>query len=206
MNNFDFGNMALGAAIVGFLDLIIVILVKTETILTSVEKIKSILKLDYRSRAKRNEDEVKLLKKYNSVAQERVRQTFTSINLWDCNWTWNWNQNFMPVEIRGFCTGNKGYNVNMEFTFYECNHPVYPAFAAGPEKRLNGYTYLGIYCTDEGVKPHKQSRAYFEVPIERKKQTSPQEICIDFLEKAIMTERDKRIAQEIKKMQWQFWR
>ena len=107
MNNLDFSGIAIGATIVALLNLIIIVLVKTETILKYVERIKGVIKLDYRSRAKRIDDEIRLLKKYEAVAKERVRRSFVSFEKWNCRWTWNWSEDFEPTNLNGHFIGNK---------------------------------------------------------------------------------------------------
>ena len=100
MDNLSYENIAVGAVIVGVLNLIIIVLVRTETILKVVERIKGIIKLDYKSRAKRSDDEVRISKKHVSVAKERIRHSFIAMEKWDCKWVWNWSSELKPM--RGF--------------------------------------------------------------------------------------------------------
>jgi hypothetical protein len=90
IDSLDFGNIAIGASIVGLLNLLIVVLVKTETILKSVERIKASIRLDYRARVKRSDDESRLFKRYEDIARERIRRTFVSFSRYGCQWTWDW--------------------------------------------------------------------------------------------------------------------
>jgi hypothetical protein len=109
MNNLTIGNVAIATVIIGVLDLIIVILVRTETILKAIERIKGIIKLDYKSRAKRSDDEIRIFKKHELVARERVRHSFLVGWEWNCKWTWTWSENLEPINIKGYCTGDSTY-------------------------------------------------------------------------------------------------
>jgi len=97
MGNLSFGNIAIATVIIGVLDLLIVVLVRTETILKAVERIKGVIRLDYKSRAKRSDDEIRISKKHELVARERVRNSFISKELWNCRWTWNWSKDLEPI-------------------------------------------------------------------------------------------------------------
>ena len=205
MDNLDIKNIAFGASLVALLDLIIIVLVKTETILKYIERIKEVFRLDYRSRAKRIDDEKRLLKKYQAVAQERIRLTFTSTELWDCEWVWSWSDNFEPENIRGFCTGNIDQKDGASYSF-ECNHPVNFGFAKGPEDKAYAYVYVGIYCSyGSGIWPHKESRAYFEIPTDNEN-IDPEKLIIERVKTAINSEKDKKVVREINKLRWQFWK
>jgi hypothetical protein len=131
MNNLDFGNIAIGALIVGFLNLVIVILIKTETILKYVERIKSVIRLDYKARAKRSDDEIRIFKKHELVARERVRHSYVSAIMWNCKWTWSWSDEFEPINIKGYCLGDRKYEPYEGWLTFKCDHPV------NPSKHLN---------------------------------------------------------------------
>ena len=113
MDNLDFGNIAIGVSIVGVLNLLIVILVKTETILNSIERIKSIIRVDYKTRVKRSDDELRLLKRYEQIARERIQKTFVSFSAYGCRWTWNWTADLEPQNIKGNL--RKVYILNHKF-------------------------------------------------------------------------------------------
>lgn len=200
----DFSNIAVGATIVGILDLLIVVLVKTETILKYVEKIKQPLRLDYRSRAKRADDEIRILGKHKALARERVRHTFISMRLWHSQWIWDWSDDLEPIDIKGYCTGWEDSNGT---TLLECGHPVFIAFAQGPADELQGFEHVGIYCSrGEDDTLHRRGRDYFEVPTPDEKTFTASEIVEELLRKAIIAERDLRIAAEVRKLGLQFWR
>ena len=76
MENLHIGNIAIATVIIGILDLVIVMLVRTATILKAVERIKGIIRLDYKSRAKRSDDEIRISKKHELVTKERIRNSF----------------------------------------------------------------------------------------------------------------------------------
>jgi len=76
MENLHIGNIAITTVIIGILDLVIVMLVRTATILKAVERIKGIIRLDYKSRAKRSDDEIRISKKHELVTKERIRNSF----------------------------------------------------------------------------------------------------------------------------------
>jgi hypothetical protein len=125
--------------------------------------------------------------------------------LWECDWVWSWSENFEPINIRGFCTGNTGRKSGDSYT-YECNHPVSFSFAKGPDKQLYGLVYVGIYCTrGEGSWPHGENRAYFEVPA-NDDDSDPEKIILEHVVKAIKSEKDQKVAREVNKLRWQFWR
>jgi hypothetical protein len=204
MNNLDYSGIAIGATIVALLNLIIVVLVKTETIIKYVERIKGALKLDYRSRAKRIDDEIRLLKKYETIAKERVRKSFVTGVQWNCNWTWNWNDDFEPVNVRGYCIGNASDGI---FESFDCDHPVQAYFVVQtPEEKKRGFARVGIYCSQVGILPHKQLRAHFEIDDAIHQELPAESIIGDLIKKAIITDRDTKIAHEIKVLRRQFWR
>src|SRR3972149_1412191 len=203
MNNLDFSGIAIGATIVALLNLIIVVLVKTETILKYIERIKGALRLDYRSRAKRIDDEIRLLKKYEAVAKERVRRSFVSVEKWDCKWTWNWSDEYEPVNITGHCVGNKS---DISGKTFECNHPVQSFFLEQTsDEKERGMARVALLCSQEGDYPHKQLRAEFAVRASVWVNHSAKEAFESFIRKAIDAERDIRIAREIRFLRWQFW-
>jgi hypothetical protein len=195
MDNLDFGNIAIGVSFVGVLNLLIVILVKTETILNSIERIKSIIRVDYKTRAKRSDDELRLLKKYEQIAYERIGKTFVSFTEYGCRWTWNWTADLEPKNIKGRCS--------------ECGQPVYAHFAKGPIKksqRLDTLIYVGLYCSGGNKEVCGNNRSYFHVLESENEDLSPDEIIGKILKETITGERTKRIAKEVKKLQTQFWR
>jgi hypothetical protein len=204
MDNLDISGIAIGATIVALLNLIIVVLVKTETILKYVERIKGILKLDYRSRAKRIDDEIRLLKKYETVARERVRRSFVAFEQWDCKWTWNWSDEFEPINVTGHCVGNKSKYSELRF---ECSYPVQAYYLVQtPEEKKRGFIRLAVLCGQEGVLPHKQLRAKFAVTQSTSETLTAREAFESLLRKAIDSERDIRVAREIRFLRRQFWR
>ncbi len=193
MGNLDFGNIAIGASIVGLLNLLTVILVKTETILKLVERIKAIIRLDYKARAKRNDDEFRLLGKYEQVSHVRIQKTFVSFFEYGCRWTWDWNSSFEPQNIKGRCAA--------------CGQPIYAHFAKGPKKkkdRLSTLIYVGVYCSSE--KKECTNRAYFNVLESENNNLSADEIVNKIIYNTILSERTKRISNEVQKLRWQFWR
>jgi len=194
MDNLDFGNIAIGASIIGVLNLLIVVLVKTETILKSVERIKAIIQLDYRARAKRSDDELRLLNKYEQIARERVRKTFTSFTEYGCYWIWEWTVDSEPKNIQGRC--------------YECEQPVYAHFAKGPSKskRLDTLVYVGLYCSSDDNEACGTNRSYFQVLKSENRNLSADAIVDKIVLDTIISERTKRIIKEVKKLQSQFWR
>jgi hypothetical protein len=192
MNNLDFGSIAIGAVIVAFLNLLIVVLAKTETLLKSVERIKQIIRLDYRARIKRSDEEIKLLKKYSNIAATRTRFTFCSFSRFGCVWTWEWAPDKdEPINIKAEC----GY----------CDQPIYVHFAKGPENHLSTLSYVGIYCSSKcDDEYHRKNRAYFEVSSSIKGNA---EAIVNYLVKeAILSEQTTRIAKVIKSLRRQFWR
>jgi hypothetical protein len=195
MDNLDFGNIAIGVSIVGILNLLIVMLVKTETILNSIERIKSIIRVDYKTRAKRSDDELRLLKKYEQIAYERIKKTFITFTVYGCRWTWNWTTDLEPKNIKGRCC--------------ECEQPVYAHFAKGPTKksqRLDTLIYVGLYCPSYDKEVCGNSRSYFHALESENEDLSADEIVNKILIETIVGERTKRIAKEVKKLQMQFWR
>ncbi len=211
MENLDFGNIAIATVIVGVLNLAIVVLTKTETILKIVERIKGVVGLDYRNRAKRSDDEIRISKKHAQVARERVRHSFITMELWNCRWTWNWSDSFEPINIKGYCLGDVGINSDNLRLFFRCNHPV-EVFYLKPEKDFygreikSGFRKFGIFCSQEGESPHKQMRAEFDVSKDIAENNQPEELFQPIILKRILSERDLRIAKEIKKLRLQFWR
>jgi hypothetical protein len=185
------GNIAIATVIVGILDLVIVMLVRTETIVKAIERVKEIIKVDYKSRAKRSNDELRLLKKHEQIARERVRKTFISFTQYGCKWTWEWATELDPKQIIGRCAN--------------CGQPVYSHYARGPAKkseRLDELTYVGLYCSG-GKESECGNRAYFE---SKTGSIPPNEIVDRILQETIISERAKRVAKEIKKLRFQFWR
>lgn len=214
MENLQIGNIAIATVIIGVLDLIIVILVRTETILKAVERIKRVIKLDYKSRAKRSDDEIKLSKKYAQVARERVRNSFVSMVLWNTKWTWNWSDDLQPINIIGFCIGDVGRNFlgNME-EFY-CEHPVTFIYYQKSHNLPNSDVPLvGITCSNPSEQPidakltvniHQKVRHTFEVKHEVYHNKSAEEAFHEIISKAIISQRDKNILQEITTIKKQF--
>ncbi len=202
MENLDFGNIAIGAVIVGVLNLAIVVLTKTETILKIIERIKGIVGLDYRNRAKRSDDELRIMKKHEQVARERVRHSFVTMERWDCNWNWNWSEDFEPINIKGYCIGDRWVNPELYGTdkVFECSHPV----SVDLYQRKGKPMLLCIVCSQEGVYPHRQFRAEFAT--DSTFAENPDEVFQPIISKAILSERDLRIAKEIKRLRGQFWR
>ncbi|MBK9926997.1 MAG: hypothetical protein IPP66_17130 [Anaerolineales bacterium] len=216
MENLTIGNIAVATVIVGILDLVIVVLVRTETILKAVERIKGVIQLDYKSRAKRSEDEIRISKKHELVAKERVRSSFVIMNLWDCKWTWNWSKDFEPINIKGFCIGDSEYDRILGKTYrIECDQPVNPYYLFpqqdADDKVKNEYEKstmgtLAIVCSNSSTYIHKPYRAKFEI---LKSTISKQNSTVTFdeyISKAILSERDLRVAKEIQKLNWQFWK
>jgi len=212
MNNLDFGNIAIGAIIVGFLNLVIVILIKTETILKYVERIKSVIRLDYRARAKRSEDEVRIFKKHEMVARERVRHSYITDTMWNCKWTWNWSDKLEPINIKGYCLGDKGKDFLDRPISFECSHPVsayylFPQVEEGkPAPSPSNFITLAILCSQDGCRPHRQQRAEFEILKSVTQEMNSEKAFEPIISKAIMSNRDVKIAQEIRKLRLQFWR
>jgi hypothetical protein len=205
MDNLDFGNIAIGAVIVAVFNLAIVVLTKTETILKVVERIKRVVRLDYKGRAKRSTDEVRLFKRHAEVARERVRHSFVTMELWRCKWTWNWSENLEPINIKGFCLGDD---------LFECNHPVYPYYVPvdGALRHTEART-IGVTCSNpvtrlqtKGVadRIHNRTRHVFEVI--REPASNSDNTFNTIISRSILSERDLRIANEIKKLRLQFWR
>jgi hypothetical protein len=211
MENLDFGGIAAGAVIVGAFNLVIIMLTKTETILKVVERIKGVIRLDYRSRAKRSADELRIAKKHASVANERVRQSFVTMKLWRCRWTWNWSENFEPINIKGYCLGDVGLEYHIQNFYSACNHPV-AAYYTKLKKNVYGrviedaWKSVGVFCTKGGEIGHEQQRAEFDVTNFVYENLTPDEAFEPMIAKAILSERDLRIANEIKKLRLQFWR
>jgi hypothetical protein len=212
MNNLDFGNIAVGAIIVGFLNLVIVILIKTETILKYVERVKSVIRLDYKSRAKRSDDEVRIFKKHELVARERVRHTYITDTIWNCKWTWNWSEKLEPINIKGYCVGDKGRDFLDKPIYFECNHPVNPYYLFPKEEKgkapppPSNFTTLAIFCSQDGYHPHRQKRAEFEVAKSITQEVNSEQAFQPIISKTILSNRDVKIAREIWKLRLQFWR
>lgn len=196
-----FGNIAIATVIVGFLNLVMVVLTKTETILKIVERIKGVIRLDYKSRAKRSDDEKRILQKHAQVARERIRHTFITMEKWKCKWTWNWSENFEPINIRGYCTGNDGTDYN-----YECDQPVYGYISYPEEKDKKFLAYVVISCTNDSQDVHRWFRADFEVFASDVGDRSAEDVLNEIVSRAILSERELRITKEIKKLRLQFWR
>lgn len=203
MDNLSFENIAIGATIVGILNLIIVVLIKTENILIYIEKIKGILRINYRSRIKRADEEIKLLKKYNTIARERVKHQFIVMDKWDCTWSWNWSDDLDPINIKANCSGNISKTGN--YTYY-CSHPVQPAFLEIESQKDTNKITLGIYCTQNGEYPHEKFRASFDVWRSEVAGLSAEQAVENIITKAILTKRDLLIASETSKLRKQFWR
>jgi len=205
MENLSFKHIAIGIILVEVLNLVIVLLTKTETILEVVERIKGVIRLDYKSRAKRSDDEVRISKKHAQVAKERVRHSFVTMEIWRCKWTWNWSESLEPINIKGFCLGDVGF---------ECSHPVYAYYLEGIPSNPNART-ISITCsnpvtqsTDEGVVTsiHNRHRHVVEVLKSVTKEDNSYDAFNVIISRSILSERDLRIAKVIKKLRLQFWR
>jgi hypothetical protein len=136
-----------------------------------------------------------LLKRYESIAKERIRHTFISFNKYGCVWTWDWTSRLEPKKIRGSC----------EF----CGQPIYSYFAKGPIKkseRPEDVEYVGIYCSSGNKYECGVSRAYFEITTPQNANSTPEEIMQHLIGEEIISERSRRTAKEIKILRWQFWR
>jgi len=195
MENLSFKHIAIGIILVEVFNLVIVLLTKTETILKVVERIKGVIRLDYKSRAKRSDDEVRISKKHAQVARERVRHTFITVKLWNCKWAWNWSDSFELINIKGYCVGDKRTYIN-----FECNHPV----SVDIFYRRDNRNAVGIICAQKGHPPHNQIRAEFE--LESDDELDADIVFHSIISKAILSERDLKVANEIKKLRLQFWR
>jgi hypothetical protein len=194
MDNLNIGHIAAAVVIVEFFNLAIILLTKTETILKIVERIKKVVGLDYKSRAKRSDEEIKIAKRHSQVARERVRHSFISVKLWGCNWFWNWSDDLEPINIKGFCS--------------TCNYPVdvyyYYPDNESPEAKFRS---IGIACSSpENSEMHNQLRSQFEVAKPLTLTHSSGELFQPFITKAIISERDTLIANQIDELRKQFWR
>jgi len=205
MENLTFGNIAVATVIVAFLDLVIVVLVRTETILKAIERIKGVIRLDYKNRAKRSDDEIRISKKHELVAKERVRSAFIAMTLWDCKWTWNWSKDFEPINIKGFCLGKE-----VRATKLDCNYPVKPFYVVSPEDKTtalineSNFKTLVLRCSNNTNKLHTLNKAEFEMPT---KSNGSADIAFnELISNSILSERDLRITKEMKKINWQFWK
>lgn len=212
MNDLDFSNIVVGAMIVGFLNLVIVILIKTETILKYVERIKSVIRLDYKSRAKRSDDEIRTYKKHELVARERVRHSYITDKMWNCKWTWNWSENLEPINIKGYCLGDRKKNIFNEIVSFECNHPVHPYYLFPKEGKdedpslPSNFITLAVFCSQDGHPPHRKLRADFEVLRSITQEVNSDQAFQSIISKAILSNRDVKIAGEIRKLRFKFWR
>jgi hypothetical protein len=212
MDNFDYSNIAIGAVIVGLLNLLIVVLIKTETILKYVEKIKAIIRLDYKSRAKRSDEEIKILKKHELVAREKVRHSYVTDNIWGCKWIWNWSANLEPINIRGYCLGDKKQDILDRWEIFECNHPVdayflLPQVQEEHENALSSkFIKLAILCSQDGHYPHRQKRAEFDVLKTETQDSTAWEVFEPIIIKKILGKRDVKIVQEMRKLKLKFWK
>lgn len=123
---------------------------------------------------------------------------------WDCKWTWNWSESFEPVNITGYCIGNKSEVSDLKF---QCNHPVQSYYLVqSPEDKKRAFVDLVVLCGQEGHLPHKQMRAKFEIAESAIVNLSAKEAFETLLQKAIDSERDIRVAHEIRFLRRQFWR
>lgn len=212
MDNLSFENIAIGAGIVGVLNLIIVTLVKTETILKYVEKIKGVIGLDYKDRAKRSDDELRISKKHSLVARERVRNSFITMDKWRCKWVWNWDDDLHPINIKGYCTGDTYTDLGYSTTF-KCDHPVEPYYYFPIEETNESddtkkhFRRLGITClNDTKHYIHISIRESFDILRTISENYNSAEAFEPIITKAIIAERDSLIAKEIKILRNQFWR
>lgn len=212
MENIDFGNIAVATLIVGILDLAIIVLVRTETILKAVERIKGLIRLDYKSRAKRSDDEIRITKKHELVARERVRTNFVTAETLGCKWVWNWSKELTPQEIRGYCLGHKDENLLNRPLGYQCNLPVEPYYLIPkpidePASDPSVFRSLVLYCSNNNPEIiHQRERAEFQFLKSVTNTQNANELFSQIITKFIMTERDLRIAKEIKKLHRLFWR
>lgn len=199
MENLSVGNIVLLTAFVTELfTLIILVLTKTETILIAVEKIKGVIGLAYKDRAKRSDDEIRLFKKHEQVARERIKHSFVTMEKLDTKWVWNWNENFQPINIKGYCTGDYYKN-----NHYLCEYPVNFEITEG-ENNVHSIWLECSKSTDSDI--HTQLRSVLELPSADYKYFRAEDVFEPIISKAILTERDLRIASEIKKIKKQFWR
>jgi len=205
MENLDIGQIAIIVIVVQIFDLVILLLTKTETILKILDRIKGLVGLDYRKRAKRADDEIRISKRHELVARDRVRHSFVTMALWRCKWTWNWSENLEPINIKGFCTGDAGF---------ECSHPVYADYLEGIANSPNTRT-IGITCSNPVTRLqnkgaadsiHNRTRHVVEVLKSVTKEDNSYDAFNTMISKAILSERDLRIAKEIRKLRLQFWR
>lgn len=200
MDNLDFGNIAIATVIIGFLNLVIVVLTKTETILKIVERIKGVVGFDYKGRAKKSADEIRMMKRRSEEARERVRHSFIHMKKWGCIWTWNWSEDLVPINIKGFCTGKRAYSSNA------CNYLVYGYYHFPDKSENSNLATIGISCTNNERLSHRPIRAEFEVFMMETEGKTAEEALNAILSKTILAERDFVIAEEIKKLQKKFWR
>lgn len=169
-----------------------IMLTKTETILKVVERIKGVVGVNYKHRAKRSDDELKISKKHALVAKERVRHSFVTMELWGCKWT-NWSDNFQPINIKGYCSN--------------CGHPVVGYYLIPPDDELEPPVArtLGITCSKTDAL-HEQVRAKLDILRNITKTKSSSAALDEVISNAIISECNLRIAKEIKKLRLQFWR
>lgn len=166
-----------------------------------------LLSIGYRSRAKRGNDEVRLLGRYERIAKERMQSSFVSMVLWNCRWTWDWSDDLEPTNIQGHCLGRKGLRELIDRKF-DCNYPVRGAIIKHSGKQIAGINDVGIVCI-RGKSPHHESlRAVFQ-DVRISGMASPDEVnnAIETeVKKAIINERNLKITREIRKLRLQPWR
>lgn len=182
MENLHIGNFAIATFIVGIFDLVIVMLVRTETILKAVERIKGIIKLDYKSRAKRSDDEIRISKKHELVARERIRNHFISMEIWGCKWTWNWSKELEPINIKGYCTDTGCYQpVEPYYMFPNLNNET-----AIEEDKKTSLRTLSVQCTSHGAVSFHKTRANFDVLKSVALEKNSEEAFKEIISKAIL--------------------
>ncbi|MBM3182040.1 MAG: hypothetical protein FJZ86_17095 [Chloroflexi bacterium] len=163
--------------------------------------------LSYRSRSKRNYDEVRLLQKYETIAKERVRNSLVSMNLWNCKWTWEWSNDLDPTNIQGHCLGRSG-TWGLINNRYVCDYPVRGGLVKHSGTPIAGINDVGIICTRGKSHYHEPLRAVFQ-DVRISGMASFEEIndvVKNEIKKAIIKRRNQLIAHEIRKLRFQPWR
>jgi hypothetical protein len=161
----------------------------------------------YSSRSKRSLDEKRLLPKYELLAKERVRNSLTSMKLWNCTWTWEWSNNLDPENIQGHCSGGRSIRGLLNKR-YACDYPVRGGLVKHSGKPIAGLNDIGIICTREKNQYHDPLRAVFR-DVRISGMASYEEInavVSNEVKKAIIEKRNQLIIYEIKKMRFQPWR
>ena len=117
--------------------------------------------------------------------------------------------NPLPINIKGYCSGDNKASSVLDRRFNQCNHPVEAAyyFSYNEDGTPPEDIYLCIHCiSDNHDTNHTKIRARFEVPYSYFDEIPSHKAFEIIIVDAILAERDLKVSKEIKKLRLQFWR